>query len=102
MIERKAGENITLETRAEAHETVDKVRRWTQIIECLKEGGQMTAKEVAVMMQAKHYIPTSERNFSAPRLNELSCNGIVEPIGKKKCQYTHKMVTVYALREVQK
>ena len=32
----------------------------------------MTAKEIAVEMYKKGYIPSDERNFTAPRLTELS------------------------------
>jgi hypothetical protein len=88
----------TLETRGESHEQVDKQKRYSQIIECLKECPKMTAKEVAVMMMQKGYIPTSERNFTAPRLTEMCQKGIVEPIGKTVCQYTGKTVAVYSLR----
>lgn len=89
----------TYETRAEAEETVDKKKRYGQIVECLREFGDMTAKEIAVKMCRKHFIPTSERNFTAPRLTELSKIGVVEPVGKKKCSYTGKTVCVYTLRE---
>ena len=104
MEERMIGEFTTLETRAESHEKVDKQKRYSQIIECLLEAekGQergLTAKECAVMMMQKGYVPTSERNWCAPRLTELSQNGVVEPIGKKICSYTGKRVAVYALRE---
>lgn len=97
---RKAGEMTTLETRAEAEEKVDKQKRYRQILECLNETGEMTAKEIAVKMFTKGYIPTTERNYAAPRLSEMSKQGIVEPIGKKKCVYTGKTVAVYAIREV--
>lgn len=97
---RKAGEVVTLETRSEAEVKVDKNRRYSQIRECLKENGELTAKECAVIMMQKGYIPTSERNFTAPRLTEMSKSGDVEPIGKKVCKYTGKTVAVYALREV--
>ena len=100
MIKRRAGENPTLETRSEAHGKVDKARRYAQIIECLHDG-EMTAKEIAVLMMKKGYIPTSERNFTAPRLTELSKKGVVEPVGKKKCQWTGHKVAVYALRDPQ-
>lgn len=91
------GEVVTLSTRGEANDTVDKQKRYKQIIECL-EVRPMTAKEVAVMMCDKGYIPTSERNFTAPRLTELSQDGVVEPFAKKKCEYTGKSVAVYRLR----
>ena len=90
---------ISFETRAEAHETVDKQKRYQQIIECLRDSDGMTAKEIAVMMMRKGYIPTSERNFSSPRLTEMLKNGKVDIIGKKVCKYTGKKVSVFVLRE---
>ena len=94
---RNPGEVPTLETRHDAYETVDKQVRYNQIIECLTERPHLTAKEIAVMMKNKGYIPTDERNFAAPRLTEMSKKGMVEPIGKKTCQWTGKKVAVYAL-----
>lgn len=94
---RQYGDAVTPSTRGEANESVDKQKRYQQILEVL-DGKELTAKEIAVEMQRRGYIPTSERNFTAPRLTELSHKGIVEPIGKKKCQYTNKTVAVYATR----
>lgn len=104
MEERMPGEYTTYETRTESHEKVDKQKRYSQIIECLLEAdkGQergLTAKECAVMMMQKGYIPTSERNYVSPRLTELGQQGRVEPIGKKICSFTGKKVSVWALRE---
>lgn len=104
MEQRLAGEYVTHETRALSHEKVDKQKRYSQIVECLIEGKELTAKECAVMMMQKGYVPTCERNISAPRLTELGQKGIVEPVGKKVCSYTGKKVTVWALvggRDVQ-
>lgn len=98
---KRPGTNPTLETRHEANESVDKKKRYAQIIEILYGGKEMTAKEIAVEMCQRGYIPTSERNFTAPRLTELSQNGIVEPCGKQKCTYTGKTVAVYKLIEGQ-
>jgi hypothetical protein len=53
MQERMAGEMTTLETRADAHETVDKQKRYSQILECFEECPEMTAKECAVLMMQK-------------------------------------------------
>ena len=78
-------------------ESVNKEKRYQQIIEVLTGGKKMTAKEIAVEMYNKGYIPTTERNFTAPRLTELSYKGIVEPIGKTKCRYTGRMVSVFKL-----
>ena len=97
MIRRQAGEIPTLEARSDAEKSVDKKLRYRQITECLKETREMTAKEIAVRMMWKGYIPTAERNFTAPRLTEMSKNGMVEPVGKKKCFYTGRTVTVYSL-----
>lgn len=97
IILRECGENTPKETRRESHESVDKERRYQQIVNILTEYGPLTAKEVAVKMASKGYIPDAERNFSAPRLTELSEKGVVEPIGKKKCKYTGKTVSVYSL-----
>ena len=91
---------ITEETRREAHETVDKRKRQQQIIEILSDAPKgLTAKEVAVEMYRKRLIPTSERNFAAPRLTELAEQGFVKIIGKKRCRYTNKTVAVYSLAE---
>lgn len=85
---------ITQETRRLSHENVDKEKRYKQILECMN-GNQMTAKEAAVEMYKRGYIPTSERNFSAPRLTELEKKGLVKVVGKKKCEYTGKTVAIY-------
>ena len=98
MIPRMYGEMTTYDTRHDSHVRVNKQKRYKQILDCFKEHPEMTAKECAVEMQKKGYIPTSERNFTAPRLTEMSRQGIVEPIGKKKCEYTGKTVAVYGVR----
>lgn len=98
---RRPGEIVTYTTRSESNENVDKTKRYKQIIEILTGGKEMTAKEIAVEMWNRGYIPIPERNFTAPRLTELSYKGIVEPVGKEKCFYTGKTVAVYALREGQ-
>lgn len=100
MIERKPGEYVPYDTRGEANETVDRNKRYAQIKECLTEKPQQTAKEIAAMMCKKGYIPTAERNFTAPRLTEMSQRGMVEAVGKTKCNFTGKTVSVYSLCEV--
>ena len=93
------GEDPRLETRAAANESIDREKRYQQIMECLEDRGASTAKEIAVWMCLSGMIPTSERNYSAPRLTEMCRKGMVEPIGKTKCSYTGKTVTVYGLVE---
>lgn len=85
-------------TKAEVNETIDKAKRYNQIISILKDR-ELTAKEIAVIMYKKYYIPTTERNFTAPRLTELLQMGVVEIVGKKKCEYTGKTVSIYRLLE---
>ena len=78
-------------------EQVDKIKRYLQITEVLRDCGALTAKEAAVELQKRGYIPTSERNFTAPRLTEMTQRGIVEPVGRTTCRWTGRPVAVYAL-----
>ena len=99
MIERLPGEIPSFETRHESNESVDKQLRYKQIFEILLDYPEgLTAKQVAVEMLKRGFTPTAERNFSSPRLTEMSRVGIVDQIGKTKCNYTGKMVTVFKLR----
>ena len=86
----------TFETRRESNESVDREKRYEQILNILK-GKTMTAKEVAVEMNRRGFVPTSERNFAAPRLTELVKRGMVNVVGKKTCEYTSKKVAQYQL-----
>ncbi len=96
--QRRFGEFTTLETRAEANESVDKQKRYKQIIEILSENNEpMTAKEIAVEMYKRGYTPTSERNFASPRITELLRTGVLDCLGKKKCEYSGKNVSVFGL-----
>ena len=100
MEECRPGEPITLITRAESDESVDRVKRYKQILEIMELYDRpVSAKEIAVKMRDMGFTPTAERNFSAPRLTELSQKGIVEPCGKKTCIYTGKTVAVYRIRK---
>lgn len=89
-----------LETRAESYEVVDKQKRYRQIKEILSDSEvPMSDKEIAVEMFERGYIPTTERNFSSPRITELLQTGELDVVGKKKCQYSNKKVRVLALRK---
>ena len=99
--ERTVGTNPLIETRREAHEKVNKQKRYMQIQNILSDYPDgLTAKEISVEMKKRGYAATDERNLSAPRLNELSKLGIVDCIGKKKCQYSGKSVGVFTLRHM--
>ena len=91
-------DNPLLETRHDSFETVDTKKRYSQILEILKDK-QMTAKEIAVEMKRRGYSNTDERNLTSPRLNELMNKNIVKCIGKIKCEYSGKMVGVFRIVE---
>jgi len=90
---------ITKETRKLSYDDIMlKVKgKYYQVLETLANK-EMSAKEVAIEMFDKGFSKTSERNVSAPRLNELVKLDIVEIIGKKKCQHTNKVVAVYKIK----
>lgn len=88
----------TIETRNEAFAEVLARKRQKEIIEILSENKDgLTAKECAYALFRKKYIPSSERNYAAPRLNELLKSGTVKVVGKKKCKWTGKAVSIFAL-----
>lgn len=97
MEERRYGENTSLETRHESYEKIDKSKRYMQIKQILKEYGSLTAKQIAILMNKKGFTSNDDRNNSAPRLTELCIAGEVEIIGKTKCEYTGKTVSVYQI-----
>ena len=87
--------SITAETRQLSFNDIQlktKVR-YEQILDRLDK--PKTAKEIAVELFEIGIIPSTERNYTAPRLTELEKRGIVRAVGKKKCKYTGKMVAVY-------
>lgn len=89
----------TLDTRGESNEKVDRKKRYSQILEILQEKESLTAKEIAVEMYKRGWIPTTERNFTSPRLTELMYGGKVETAGKKKCEYTGVKVALFKIRK---
>lgn len=93
---------ISSECRKASYGVIDKNKRYMQIREILKTGRELSAKEIAVEMFKRKYTNTNERNYSAPRLTELEEQGLVKIVGKKKCQYTGKSVSVYKLIDNQK
>ena len=94
---RNYGEHTTLETRHESNEKVNRKLRYLQILDILGDK-QMTAKEIAVEMQERGFTTNDDRNNAAPRLTELCKMGKVDVIGKKRCLYTDRKVTVYEVR----
>lgn len=89
---------ITLQTRQMSFEDIQdkKRKRYMQILDRLLTGVK-TAKEVAVELFELEQIPSTERNYTAPRLTEMERKGWVKSIEKKKCQYTGKKVAIYEI-----
>jgi len=89
---------ITLQTRQLSFEDIKPKRkiRYNQILDRLMTGPK-TAKEVAVELFDLELIPSTERNYTAPRLTELEKMGLVKVIDKRKCEYTGKTVAVYEI-----
>src|SRR5574344_300674 len=87
--------NITSETRRESYIDIQPKRqvRYEEILDRLDK--PKTAKEIAVELYDLGIIPSTERNYTAPRLTELEKRGIVRVIGKRKCKQTGKMVSIY-------
>ena len=86
---------ITTETRQLSFNDIQEKtkKRYEQILDRLDK--PKTAKEIAVELFELGLIPSTERNYTAPRLTELEKMGLVKATDKKKCQYTGKTVAVY-------
>lgn len=89
---------ITNQTRQMSFEDIKPKRkkRYEQILDRLMIGVK-TAKEIAVELFNLELIPSTERNYTAPRLTELEKMGYVKVIDKRECQYTGKTVAVYKI-----
>lgn len=89
---------ITVLTRQLSFEDIKPKRkkRYEEILDRLLTGTK-TAKEIAIELYDLGYIPSTERNYTAPRLTELVSMGLVKVIDKKKCDYTGKTVAVYEI-----
>ena len=91
-------DNITKETRRESYRAVlpSLTARQKTVLRILKEWGELTAQEVAAVLQLEGITPTDERNFAAPRLTELAEKGLVRAVGKKFCGKTGRKVSVWS------
>ena len=91
---------VTTETRQMSFNDIqDKTKiRYIQILNRLDR--PKTAKELAVELFELGFIPSTERNYTAPRLTELVKMGFVKVIGKKKCEWTGKQVAVYEINKI--
>lgn len=92
---------ITQQTRQLSFNDIQEKKkiRYEQILDRLKNR-EMTAKEIAVELFDLGLIPSTERNYTAPRLTELVKMGKVVVVDKKECKWTGKQVAVYKANEV--
>ena len=87
---------ITMQTRQLSFEDIQlkKKIRYEQILSRLDK--PKSAKEIAVELFELGLIPSTDRNYTAPRLTELEKKyKLVRVVDKKKCQYSGKTVAVY-------
>ena len=95
-------ESIQAECRRESHEAVKPIKagRYAEIIQIMRDYPDgVSAREIAQRLYEGGATPSPERNFASPRLTEMELKGIIEVVGKKKCKYSDKRVTVYKLKE---
>lgn len=88
---------ITQETRRQAFETVLETleSRQAMVMNELRICPRLTANELARRLWNKGIIPTPERNFVHPRLNELVEAGEVAVTGKRTCSVSGRKCAVY-------
>lgn len=94
---RRYGTNPMKENQLEANESIDRNKRYMQILEIL-EGKEMTFRDIAYAMYEKGYTPSPETTFSQPRVTELVRMGKIEPLGKVVSNFTGKKVSVFGVR----
>lgn len=98
-IKRGFGESPTLECRHDSYEVTDKQKRRKDILFVLENSSKpLTAMEIAEDLFFLGKVSRCDRNVTAPRLTEMCADGTIEPVGKKKCQFTGRMVTCYQIR----
>lgn len=91
---------VIFDTREESNKKVNKAARYKQIIEILNENpNPLSAREIATEMCKKGYTPSNERNYAAPRINELTEAGILGFADVKKCEYTGRTVYTFEVKK---
>lgn len=88
---------ITLQTRRESNEKINKHAREQQVLEILRDGIERTAREVAFEMCERGFTNNAERNNASPRLTSLLEQRKVIIVGKTLDHITGKNVAVYRI-----
>lgn len=88
---------ITGQTRNESYDELRKSlsNKQEDVMFILKNGGEMTAREVAKEMYELCITNTNERNNAQPRLNELVKKNLVKVVGKTHDKVTNHNVALY-------
>ena len=88
---------VTLQTRRESNEKVNKHAREQQVLEILSDGIERTAREVAFEMCERGFTNTTERNNASPRLTNLLKQRKVMIVGMAYDHVTSRNVAVYKI-----
>lgn len=98
MVNRNPGENPMLENQIESNTSIDRRKRYSQILEVMKDQ-EMTFREIARAMFDKGYTIGTETTYSQPRVTEMVRKGMIEPVGTKVSDVSGKKVTVFRVRD---
>lgn len=91
---------ITKQTQRESHAKVNKQKIRSSILDELSYG-DMTAREIAVVLYRHKLVAEPTRQQVHPRLTELVQDGLVEVNGTKHDSYTDRNVSLYHKVEVE-
>lgn len=87
---------ITKQTRRESNGLVKQDKKREMILEQLSYG-PATAREIAEVLYREKRVLTPARDETAPRLTEMTQEGIVEVCGKRKDSKTGRKAAVYRI-----
>lgn len=90
--------SLTSETRKESYLNLDSETSTKHILEVLKCGKALTAREVSVILYEKKLIPYPVRQATAPRLTELEAAGVIEAVGKVYDEESKRNVAAYRIK----
>lgn len=90
---------MTEETRREANEKVDKIKREIQVLKILSSYQELTAKQVARYMSYRGYTKDVDYNHARPRLTKLLENREVCIVGKALDTETNCKEVVYQITQ---
>ena len=90
---------MTEETRREANEKVDKIKREIQVLKILSSYQELTAKQVARYMAYRGYTKDVDYNHARPRLTKLLENREVCIVGKAIDTETNCKEVVYQITQ---